>query len=108
MRQGPVSQVRNRVRTARAVGMMRAMIKPVAVAVVASALALSAASAHAGSKSWAAVKGSINPKANVIVGGSLGPVRSTKLFSSAVQWVHWHHCLIRDPQLSKHLPNSSN
>lgn len=85
MRQGRVSQVRNRVRTGRAVGMMRAMIKPVAVAVVASALALSAASAHAGSKSWAAVKGSINPKANVIAGGSLGPVRSTKLFSSAVQ-----------------------
>lgn len=77
--------MRNRVRTGRAVGMMRAMIKPVAVAVVASALALSAASAHAGSKSWAAVKGSINAKANVIAGGSLGPVRSTKLFASALQ-----------------------
>ena len=77
--------MRNRVRTGRAVGMMRAMIKPVAVAVVASALALSAASAHAGSKSWAAVKGSINPKANVIAGGSFTAVRSTKLFSSALQ-----------------------
>ena len=65
--------------------MMRAMIKPVAVAVVASALALSAANAEAGSKSWTAVKGSINPKANVIVGGSFAAVRSTKLFSSALQ-----------------------
>ena len=71
MRQGRVSQVRNRVRTGRAVGMMRAMIKPVAVAVVASALALSAANAHAGSKSWAAVKGSISVTRLATVAGVL-------------------------------------
>jgi hypothetical protein len=63
---------------------MRAMSKTVAIAVAGLALSL-ASTAAAESKSWAAVKRSINPKANVIAGGSLTNARSTKAFTSAVQ-----------------------
>ncbi len=63
--------------------MMRAMSRIAAVVAV-SVLALST-TAHAGSKSWAAVKNSINAKATIVAGGSAGPVRSSKMFGSAVQ-----------------------
>ncbi|MBK9033479.1 MAG: hypothetical protein IPL61_19805 [Myxococcales bacterium] len=60
------------------------MSKTVAVAVAGLVLSV-ATTASAESKSWAAVKGSINPKANVIAGGSLAAARSTKAFTSAIQ-----------------------
>lgn len=63
---------------------MRAMNKLAAVAAVALSLSF-VATAHAESKSWAAVKGSIHGKANVVVGGNLATVRGTKVFTSALQ-----------------------
>lgn len=63
---------------------MRAMKKLAAVAAVALSLTF-AATAHAESKSWAAVKGSIHGKANIVMGGNLAAARSTKVFSSALQ-----------------------
>lgn len=44
-----------------------------------------AATATAESKSWAAVKGSVMPKAAIVFGGNLDAVRTTKLYTSAVQ-----------------------
>ena len=44
-----------------------------------------AATASAESKSWAAVKGSVMPKAAIVFGGNLDAVRTTKVYTSAVQ-----------------------
>lgn len=44
-----------------------------------------AATATAESKSWAAVKGSVMPKAAIVFGGNLDAVRTTKVYTSAVQ-----------------------
>ncbi len=44
-----------------------------------------AATATAESKSWSAVKGSVMPKAAIVFGGNLDAVRTTKVYTSAVQ-----------------------
>jgi hypothetical protein len=64
-------------------GMMRAM-KTSALALTAASMLL-ATSAAADSKSWTAVKGSISPKATVVLGGNVDAVRKTKAFAGAMQ-----------------------